>query len=124
MLHQADGPSLDIPIGVYDLGFEFTVKIEWFPAIIEKFSRQHFEIAIRIRDEIHEVDSLDIWMHQFEFADEWIMIATSIDEEREVISIDADLVAYEEEVGTIQHDDEEKPVMTPIPASSMRNRIN
>ena len=124
MLHQADGPTVDIPIGVYDLGFVFTVKIEWFPAIIEKFSRQHFEIAIRIRDEIHEVDSLNIWMHQFEFADEWIMISTSIDEEREAIRIDADLVAREEEIGAIQYDGEEKSVVMPVPASSAKNRMN
>ena len=113
-----------MPIGVYDLGFEFTVKIKWFPAIIEKFSRQHFEIAIRIRDEIHEVDSLNIWMHQFEFADEWIMISTSIDEEREAIRIDADLVAREEEIGAIQYDGEEKSVVMPIPASAAKNRMN
>ena len=124
MLHQADGPSVDMPIGVYDLGFEYNVEIHWFPAIIERFSDQNLEIAVMIRNEIDEIGSFMIFMRQFEFADEWIMIATSIDEEREVISIDADLVAREEEIGAIQYDGEQKSVVMPVSASAAKNVLN
>ena len=124
MLHQADGPSVDMPIGVYDLGFEYNVEIHWFPAIIERFSDQNLEIAVKIRNEIDEIGSFMIFMHQFEFEGEWVMIATSFDEEKDVISVDADLVAREDEVGAVLHDGKEKPVVMPVPASAAKNDLH
>ena len=124
MSEKSDDHSEGSLIRIYELGFPYEVEVEWYDAIVEKFSDQLPDIAGKIGDQFEEIGSWTIFMHRFAFGDEEVLIASYYDEDREVISVGADLVAYEEEVGSFQHDDEEKPVMTPVPANAARNRMN
>mgnify|MGYP003989500835 CR=1 FL=1 len=58
---------------IYGLG----IKVQWFPALVEKFPDRLEEIAQKIFDEVTEIGSTTIFSHRFSFEDEEVMIFTS-----------------------------------------------
>jgi hypothetical protein len=100
---------------VYDLG----VTVRWFPALVQKFPDRLEEIAAKILDEVAEIGNKTIYMHRFPFGGEEVMIATSWDDDLDMLFADADLVAYLDPVGEIDldGDGESVTIMNPIPAS-------
>jgi hypothetical protein len=101
---------------IYDLG----IKVQWFPALVEKFPDRLEEIAQKIFDEVTEIGSTTIFSHRFSFEDEEVMIVTSWDDDLDMLFADADLVAYLDVVGEadIDGDGEAETVLMPIPASN------
>ena len=95
------------------------IKVQWFPALADKFVDQLDEIAKIILDEVTELGSMNIYMHTFPFKDEKVIIVTSWDKELDMLSADADLVAYQEVCGEIDIDGDgtRNTVLMPIPAS-------
>ena len=100
--------------------YDFGIKVLWFPALVEKFSDRLEEIAGQILDEVADLESVELYMHRFSFEDEEVMIATSWDEELNILSADADLVAYQDVVGEIDldGDGDASPLLVPVPASA------
>jgi hypothetical protein len=107
-------------IKIYDFG----IKVQWFPALAEKFSDQLDEIAKLILDEVTALGSVNIYMHTFRFGDEKVMIVTSWDEDLDMLFADADLVAYQEVIGEFDIDGDgiSETVLIPIPASEAETR--
>jgi hypothetical protein len=105
-------------IEIYDFG----IKVQWFPALAEKFSDQLDEIAKIILDEVTALGSMNIYMNTFPFEDEKVMIATSWDEKLDMLFADADLVVYQEVIGEfdIDGDEDTETVLIPIPASEAK----
>ena len=95
------------------------IKVKWFPALADKFVDQLDEIAKIILDEVTELGNMNIYMHTFPFQDEKVIIVTSWDQELDMLSADADLVAYQEVCGEIdiEGDGTSNTVLLPIPAS-------
>jgi hypothetical protein len=58
-------------------------------------------------------------MRRFAFEDEEVIIATSWDDDLDMLSADADLVAYQDVIGEIdlEGDGESETILMPIPAS-------
>ena len=100
---------------IYDLG----IKVQWFPALVEKFADRLEEIAEKILDEVAEIGSTTIFTHRFSFEDENVMIVTSWDDDLDMLFANADLVAYQDVVGEadLDGDGETETVLMPIPAS-------
>ena len=84
--------------------FDFGIRVQWFPALVEKFPDRLEEIAEKILDEVAEIGSTTIFMHRFPFGDEQVMIVTSWDDDLDMLFADADLVAYMDPVGEIDVD--------------------
>jgi hypothetical protein len=105
-------------IEIYDFG----IKVQWFPALAEKFSDQLDEIAKIIVDEVTALGSMNIYMNTFPFEDEKVMMATSWDEKLDMLFADADLVVYQEVIGEfdIDGDEDTETVLIPIPASEAK----
>jgi len=95
------------------------IKVQWFPALADKFVDQLDEIAEIILDEVNALGSVNIYMHTFPFKKDRVMIVTSWDQELGMLSADADLVAYQEVCGEIDIDGDgtRNTVLMPIPAS-------
>ena len=91
--------------------------MRWFPALVEMFSGQLEEIATKILDEVSSLGSETIYMHRFSFAEKQVMIATSWDDEQDILSADADLVSYQDAKGQIELDGDELPILQPVAAS-------
>ncbi len=100
---------------IYDIG----IKVKWFPALVEKFPDRLEEIARKILDEVAALDSVNIYMRRFAFEDEEVIIATSWDDDLDMLSADADLVAYQDAMGEIdlEGDGESETLLMPVPAS-------
>jgi hypothetical protein len=100
--------------------YDFGIKVQWFPALIEKFPDRLEEIAKKILDEVAEIGSTTIFTHRFSFEGEEVMIVTSWDDDLDMLFADADLVAYLDVVGEadIDGDGEAETVLMPIPASN------
>ena len=56
-------------------------------------------------------------MHRFPFGEEQVMIATSWNDDLDILSADADLVIYEDAVGEIEVEGDKLQVLLPIAAS-------
>ena len=97
--------------------YDFGIKVRWFPALVEMFSGQLEEIATKILDEVSSLGSETIYMHRFSFAEKQVMIATSWDDEQDILSADADLVSYQDAKGQIELDGDELPILQPVAAS-------
>jgi len=99
--------------------FDFGVKVRWFPALAEKFTEQLEDVAMQILDEVAALGSVNIYMHRFAFEDEEVIIATSWDDDLDMLSADADLVAYQDAIGEIdlKGDGEPETILIPVPAS-------
>lgn len=95
------------------------IRVQWFPALAAKFSDRLEEIAEKILDEVTELEETRIFFHRFQFEDEEVIIATSWDDDLDILSADADLVAYLDLVGEadLDGDGEALPVLMPVPAS-------
>jgi hypothetical protein len=98
---------------VYDCG----IKVQWFPALIAKFPDQLEEIAEQILNEVTTLDTVTVYTHRFSFENEEVMIAVSWDDDLDMLSADADLVAYLDPLGVFDVDGETSPLMVPVPAS-------
>ena len=100
---------------VYDCG----IKGQWFPALVAKFPDRLEDIAERILKEVWELASTTIFIHRFKYEDEQVMISTSWDDDHDILSVDADLVAYLDPIGEVDVDGDEKKeiVLIPVPAS-------
>ena len=68
MSKKSDDHSEGSLIRIYELGFPYEVEVEWYDAIVEKFSDQLPDIAGKIGDEIRKIGSFMIIMHRFAFA--------------------------------------------------------
>jgi hypothetical protein len=99
--------------------YDFGIKVQWFPAIAEKFPERLEDVAMQILDEVAALDSVNIYMRRFAFEDEEVIIATSWDDDLNMLSADADLVAYQDVIGEIgpEGDGETETILMPIPAS-------
>jgi hypothetical protein len=99
--------------------YDFGIKVQWFPALVEKFPDQLEEIAQKILEEITALDSVTIYMHRFAFENKEVMIVTSWDDDLDLLFADADLVAYMDVVGEIdlEGDGDTDTVLRPVPAS-------
>jgi hypothetical protein len=95
------------------------IKVQWFPALADKFVDQLDEIAKVILDEVTELGCVDVYMHTFPFKGENIIIITSWDQELDMLSADADLMAYQDVCGDfdIEGDGTRNTVLMPVPAS-------
>ena len=100
---------------VYDCG----IKVQWFPAVVARFPDRLEEIAEQILEEVTALDTVTVHMHRFSFEAEEVMIASSWDDELDMLSADADLVAYLDAIGEfdVDGDGETAPLMVPVPAS-------
>mgnify|MGYP006865036578 CR=1 FL=1 len=99
--------------------YDFGIRVRWFPALVEKFPERLEDIAKQILDEVAALDSVEIYMRRFAFEDEEVIIATSWDDDLDLLTADADLVAYENVVGEIdlEGDGEQETMLMPVPAS-------
>jgi hypothetical protein len=99
--------------------YDFGIKVQWFPALVEKFPDRLEEIAEKILDEVAVLESVTIYMHRFPFEDEEVMIVTSWDDDLDMLFADADLVAYQDVIGEadIDGDGKVETVLMPVPAS-------
>jgi len=99
--------------------YDFGIRVQWFPALVEKFPDRLEEIAEQILDEVAALDTVTIYMHRFRFEDEEVMIVTSWDDDLDMLFADADLVAYMDPSGEIDldGDGEAIPLLIPVPAS-------
>ncbi len=100
--------------------YDFGIKVQWFPALVEKFPDQLEKIATKILDEVTALGTSTVWMHRFPFNDEEVMIVSSWDEDLDLLFADADLVAYRDVVGEIVIDGEPMSLMMPVPASEAK----
>ena len=100
---------------IYDCG----IKVQWFPALVKKFPDQLEEIAEKILEEVTAIGSTRIYLHRFSFENEEVMIVTSWDRELDMLFADADLVAYQDDVGDFgtDSDDNRRTILMPVPAS-------
>jgi hypothetical protein len=96
--------------------YEFGIKVRWFPALVEMFPDQLEEIARKILDEVSSLGSETIYMHRFSIGEKQVMIATSWDDEHNLLSADADLVSYQDAVGQIELDGDELQILQPVAA--------
>ena len=99
--------------------YDFGIRVQWFPALVEKFPERLEEIAEQILDEVAALDSVTIYMHRFRFEDEEVLIVTSWDEDLDMLFADADLVAYMDPSGEVDLDGDGEAItlMIPVPAS-------
>ena len=99
--------------------YDFGIRVQWFPALAEKFPDRLEEIAEKILDEVAEIGSTTIFMHRFPFGDEEVMIVTSWDDDLDMLFADADLVAYLNPAGEadLNGDGEIETILMPVPAS-------
>jgi hypothetical protein len=110
---QTTSDEEDLLEEIYDFG----VKIRWFPALVEKFPDQLEDVAKKILSEISSLGSDTIYMHQFPFAGSNVMIATSWDDNLDVLVADADLVTYQDAVGEIEVEGDALLLLRPVAAS-------
>jgi hypothetical protein len=113
VLGQSTSNEADLLEKIYDFG----IKVRWFPALVETFPDRLEEIAKKILGEISSLGSEMIYMHRFPFGGNDVMIATSWDDNLDVLVADADLVAHQDAVGEIEVEGDALQLMTPIPAS-------
>jgi hypothetical protein len=97
--------------------YKIGIEIRWFPILIERFSDRLGEIAELIKSEVEAIGSETIYLHRFPFDSEEIVIATYWDEDLDILTADADLVAYQDVVGDTAIDGEALQIAIPIPAS-------
>ncbi len=110
---QATSDEEDLLEKIYDFG----IKVRWFPALVEKFPDQLEEVAQKILSEVSSLGSETIYMHQFPFGGSNVIIATSWDDNLDVLVADADLVAYQDAVGEIEVESDTLQLMRPVAAS-------
>jgi hypothetical protein len=109
--HDAN-PPVEV---IYDSG----IKVQWFPALVTRFPDQLEAIAEQILDEVAALDSVTVYTHRFLFENEEVMIVTSWNDDLDMLSADADLVAYLDPLGVFDVDGtgETSTLMVPVPAS-------
>jgi hypothetical protein len=101
---------------VYDCG----IKVQWFPALVARFPDQLEAIAEQILEEVTALDRVSVFMHRFSFEGVELMIATSWDNDLDVLSADADLLGYLDPAGEIDLDGDATQVLIPVPASDAK----
>ena len=97
--------------------YDFGVEVQWFPALVEKFPGRLEEIAEQILDQVAALDTVSVYMHRFSFEGDEVVIATSWNDDLDMLSADADLVAYMDTVGV---DGDATPVLVPVPVSEAK----
>jgi hypothetical protein len=100
--------------------YKFGIEIRWFSPLIERFPDRLEEIAEQIKAEVTDIGSTSIFLHRFSFDNEEIMIATFWDEDLDMLSADADLVAYQDVLGGIEIDGDALQIAVPVPASDAK----
>jgi hypothetical protein len=100
--------------------YKIGIEIRWFPILIERYSDRLGEIAELIKSEVEAIGNATIYLHRFPFDGEEIMIATYWDENLDMLSADADLVAYQDVIEESEIDGEAFRVAIPVPASEAR----
>jgi len=100
--------------------YEFGIEVRWYPALVKKFPDQLENIAEKILNEITALEGVSVYMHLFPFRDEEIMIVPSWDDDLDILSADADLVAYMDPVGEVDVDGETVSLLRPVPASEAK----
>ena len=100
--------------------YKIGIEVRWFSSLIERFPDRLEEIAERIKAEVADIGSTAIFMHRFSFDNEEIMIATFWDEDLDILSADADLVAYHGVLGGIEMDGDALQIAIPVPASDAK----
>jgi len=98
--------------------YDFGIEVLWFPAIAAKFPDRLEEIAQKILDEVEEIGSPVIFQHVFPYQNEEVIIITSWNDDLDMLSADADLVAYHEVVKEFGPDSAGGPAtfLVPVPA--------
>jgi hypothetical protein len=100
--------------------YKIGIEIRWFSSLIGRFPDRLGEIAERIKAEVEAIGSATIYLHRFPFDSEEIMIATCWDEDLDILTADADLVAYQDIIGDSEIDGEVFRVAIPVPASEAK----
>jgi hypothetical protein len=100
--------------------YKIGIEIRWFPPLIERFPDRLGEIAERIKAEVTDIGSTAIFMHRFPFGNDEIMIATFWNEDLDILTADADLVAYQDVIGNTEVDGEALQIAVPVPASEAK----
>jgi hypothetical protein len=100
--------------------YKIGIEVRWFSSLIERFPDRLEEIAERIKAEVADIGSTAIFMHRFSFDNEEIMIATFWDVDLNMLSADADLVAYQDVLGGIEIDGDALQIAVPVPASDAK----
>jgi len=114
---EVPGQSINDEKGPLEKIYDFGIKVRWFPALVEEFPDQLEEIAKKILGEVSSLGSETIYMHRFSFGGEDVMIATSWDDELDLLFAHADLVAYQDAVGEIEVEGDTLQLMRPVAAS-------
>ena len=98
--------------------YDFGIEVLWFPAIAAKYPDRLEEIAQKILDEVEEIGSSVIYQHVFPYENEEVIIITSWNKDLDMLSADADLVAYHEVVKEFTAGDAGGPAtfLIPVPA--------
>ena len=102
--------------------YRFGIMVRWFPALLNNHHDALEKIAREILKEIEEIGSAEIYMHRFPYGDAEIIIASSWDEEVNILSADADLVVYHEVIAEMDIDGDGKavPILIAVPASEAK----
>jgi len=102
--------------------YRFGIMVCWFPALLNDYHDELEQIAQQIMKEIEEIGSVEIYMHRFSYGGAEIIIASSWDEEVDILSADADLVVYHEVIAEIDidGDGEAEPILMAVPASEAK----